>query len=436
MFYSANKNAKSNASALAGMLKFSLHTALLFVSGLCVAQPKPTYYGEIQPVLEKNCTSCHKPGGIGPFSLFTYADVISKGTFIGHVTQTRYMPPWKADPDFRTFRNQTVLSQTEIDLIQLWLAEGMPKGKRKKNTKTIEVSESSLNPDLTLPMVSSYQLTDQAKEDYRFFVIPTNLPANTYLSAVEFIPGNRKQVHHSRVMVDSTQRIRGIDGMSELDPGIKEFQTIPLADEFLYGWAPGNTKIFFPPGTGKHISKGADLILNIHYSPTSSAQKDQSVVNLYFAKSTVNREVKTLTLKESDIRNQPFFIEAERKPTFYMDYLVNSDISLISIMPHMHFIGKSFIAYAITPKNENIPLIKIDDWNFNWQTTYQFKNLVKLPAGSRIRVEAKFDNTSENPMNPNSPPKDIGYGWNSTDEMCDLVIYYLEYEEGDENIDY
>jgi len=159
-------------------------------------------------------------------------------------------------------------------------------------------------------------------------------------------------------------------------------------------------------------------------------------VNLYFAKGTVSREVKTLTLKESDIRNQPFFIEAERKPTFYMDYLVNSDISLISIMPHMHFIGKSFIAYAITPKNENIPLIKIDDWNFNWQTTYQFKNLVKLPAGSRIRVEAKFDNTSENPMNPNSPPKDIGYGWNSTDEMCDLVIYYLEYEEGDENIDY
>lgn len=398
-------------------------------------QSQITYHQTIKPILEKNCGSCHQPGGIGPFTLQTYNEVATKGTFIGHVTKTKYMPPWKADPVFRSFQNQVTLNQEEIDLIQKWLADGMPEGKKKKNKSTI-ASRPITKPDLILPMVKRYQLTDQAKEDFRFFVIPTNLPSDTYISAIEFVPGNRRQVHHSRVMVDSTRRIRGIDGMSELDPRIKEFQTIPLADEFLYGWVPGNTKIFFPPGTGKLITRGADLILNIHYSPTSSSQYDQSVVNLYFAKTQVKREVKTLTLKESDIRNQPFYIEAERKPTFYMDYAVNKDISLISIMPHMHFIGKSFIAYAITPKEENIPLIKINDWDFNWQTTYQFKNLVKIPAGSRIRVEAKFDNTSENPMNPNIPPKDIGYGWNSTDEMCDLVIYYLEYEEGDEHIDY
>lgn len=345
------------------------------------------------------------------------------------------MPPWKADPTFQSFRNQTTLEQKEIDLIQEWLAAGMPKGKRKKTKSEVQTIQL-VKPDLILPMVKSYQLTDQAKEDFRFFVIPTNLPKDTYLSAVEFMPGNRKQVHHSRVMIDSTQKIRGIDGMSELDPKVKEFQTIPLADEFLYGWVPGNTKIFFPPGTGKFIKQGADLILNIHYSPTSSSQKDQSVVNLYYAKTSVKREVKTLTLKESDIRNQPFFIEAERRPTFYMDYQVRKDISLISIMPHMHFIGKSFLAYAITPSGDKIPLIKIDNWDFNWQTTYQFKNLLKIPTGSRILVEAKFDNTSENPMNPNNPPKDIGYGWNSTDEMCDLVIYFLDYQEGDEAIDY
>ncbi len=345
------------------------------------------------------------------------------------------MPPWKADPDLQIFRNQTTLAQAEIDLIQKWLAAGMPKGKKSKS-KSFSTSEQNIKPDLTLPMVTSYQLTDQAKEDFRFFVIPTNLTANTYIAAIEFVPGNRRQVHHSRVMVDSTQKIRGIDGMSELDPRVKEFQVIPLADEFLYGWVPGNTKIFFPPGTAKKIPQGADLILNIHYSPTSSIQKDQSVVNLYYAKTPVNREVKTLTLKESDIRNQPFFIEAERKPTFYMDYPVRNDLSLISIMPHMHFIGKSFLAYAITPAGEKIQLIKIDNWDFNWQTTYQFKQLIKIPAGSRIRVEAKYDNTSENPMNPNTPPKDIGYGWNSTDEMCNLVIYYLDYEPGDELIDY
>ncbi|GIL22378.1 MAG: hypothetical protein BroJett042_08910 [Bacteroidota bacterium] len=408
---------------------------LIFSHAWCIGQTKPTYYKDIQPLLAKNCISCHKPGGIGPFSLQTYNEVAAKGNFIGHVTKTRYMPPWKADPDLQIFRNQTTLAQAEIDLIQKWLAAGMPKGKKSKS-KSFSTSEQNIKPDLTLPMVTSYQLTDQAKEDFRFFVIPTNLTANTYIAAIEFVPGNRRQVHHSRVMVDSTQKIRGIDGMSELDPRVKEFQVIPLADEFLYGWVPGNTKIFFPPGTAKKIPQGADLILNIHYSPTSSIQKDQSVVNLYYAKTPVNREVKTLTLKESDIRNQPFFIEAERKPTFYMDYPVRNDLSLISIMPHMHFIGKSFLAYAITPAGEKIQLIKIDNWDFNWQTTYQFKQLIKIPAGSRIRVEAKYDNTSENPMNPNTPPKDIGYGWNSTDEMCNLVIYYLDYEPGDELIDY
>lgn len=417
------------------MMRKGFVFGLMLTTWCCFAQTKPTYYETIQPLLSKNCTHCHKPGGIGPFSLQTYEEVTSKGTFIGHVTKTKYMPPWKADPTFQTFRNQTTLTQQEIDIIQLWLANGMPKGK-KKVVKVKEKPEQAIKPDLILPMVKSYQLTDQSKEDFRFFVIPTNLPADTYLSAIEFVPGNRRQVHHSRVMVDSTRKIRGIDGMSELDPRVKEFQTIPLADEFLYGWVPGNTKIFFPPSTAKKIPSGADLILNVHYSPTSSKQQDQSIVNLYYAKTPIRREVKTLTLKESDIRNQPFYIEAERKPIFYMDYEVRKDMSLISIMPHMHFIGKSFLAYAITPTDEKIPLIKIDNWDFNWQTTYQFRNLIQIPAGSRIRVEAKFDNTSENPMNPNNPPRDIGYGWNSTDEMCDLVIYYLDYETGDEDIDY
>ncbi|MBX2914873.1 MAG: hypothetical protein KF856_06325 [Cyclobacteriaceae bacterium] len=416
------------------MLQVFLILVFILCSVFCLSQPV-TYYQHIQPLIEKNCVGCHKTGGIGPFSLQTYEAVSAKGNFIGHVTKTRYMPPWKADPTFQSYKNQTTLQPHEIDLIQKWLATGMPKGKKQKTKLAVQAAHA-VKPDLSLPMLQSYQLTNLAKEDFRFFVIPTNLPKDTHLSAVEFVPGNRKQVHHSRVMIDSTQKIRGIDGMSEFDPRVKEFQTIPLADEFLYGWVPGNTKIFFPPTTGKFIKKGADLILNIHYSPTSSSQKDQSVVNLYYVKTPVSREVKTLTLKESDILNQPFFIEAERKPTFYMDYEVRKDISLISIMPHMHFIGKSFLAYAITPTNEKIPLIKIDNWDFNWQTTYQFKNLLKIPAGSRIRVEAKFDNTSENPMNPNNPPRNIGYGWNSTDEMCDLVIYYLDYEEGDEQIEY
>lgn len=398
---------------------------------------QPTYYGHIEPIVQKNCVTCHHEGGIGPFSLITYEDVSDKGSFIAHVTKTKYMPPWQADPSFQTFRNEKILSTEEIELIQQWVKAGMPKGKRKKSPmeSTLFV-EGATKPDLSLAMSSSFTIPDKAIEEFRFFVLPTSLSQDTYVSAVEFIPGNRRQVHHSRIMADTTQRIRGIDGMSELDPQVKQFQTIPLVDEFLYGWVPGNNKIFFPPGTGKLIYKNTDLVLNIHYSPSSKLQKDKSVINLYFAEGEVKREVHTLTLRENDIINQPFFIPAESVPTFRIDYQISRDISLISVLPHMHFLGKKFKSVAITPSGEEIPLIKIDNWDFNWQTTYQFKHLLKIPAGSRILVEAQYDNSSDNPANPFNPARDIGYGWNSTDEMCNMVIYYLDYQEGDEEMKY
>jgi len=414
------------------MTKFSI---ILLVLPLRVIVAQPTYYQDIEPIIRVNCVSCHKPGGIGPFSLQTYEEVSSKGSFIGYVTKTKYMPPWFADATYRTFRNEKILKPQEIELIQQWVNAGMRKGKKVKS-KSGAVEADSPKPDLSLPMLNPYQIADKGEEDFRYFVIPTNQVEDKYISAVEFVPGNRRQVHHSRIMVDTTHQIRGIDGLSEMDPRVKDFQTTPLVDEFLYGWVPGNTPIFFPPGSAKKLFTGSDLILNIHYSPSSRIQQDKSVINLYFSKVPVSREVHTLTLREKDIQNQPFYIEAERMPTFRIVYRITRDISLISVLPHMHFIGKSFLAYAITPSDEKIPLIKIDHWDFNWQTTYQFKKLLKIPAGSRMVVEAKYDNTTENPANPNQPAKDIGYGWNSTDEMCNMVIYFLDYKEGDENLEY
>lgn len=395
---------------------------------------KSVNFDKIQPIIQNNCVSCHRPGGMGPFSLLTYEDVFSRGKFIAHVTSTKYMPPWKADPSFQSYKNERLLKPEEIQLIQNWVSSGMKKGKKKSKSITFSEETKKLEPDLTLSMTKTFSIPDKGVEEFRFFSIPTNLATDMHLSGVDFVPGNKKQVHHSRIMVDSTQLIRGIDGLSELDPKIKEFQKIPLADEFLYGWVPGNEGISFPAGTGKRIGKGSDLILNIHYSPTSKKQEDLSKINLYFTKSPVEREVKTLTLRENDISNQPFLIPANSLKTFYVSYTIEEDISLISIMPHMHFLGKSFQALAATPDGNAIPLIKIDSWDFNWQSTYVFKNLLKIPAGSIIIMQATYDNTAANPANPNNPVKEVGYGWNSTDEMCNLVIYYVDYRNGDEEI--
>ena len=220
-------------------------------------------------------------------------------------------------------------------------------------------------------------------------------------------------------------------------PDIKEFMKIPLFDQFLYGWVPGNSKFFFPPGTGKKIPRNTDFIVNIHYAPSPIPENDLSRINVYFSKEEVTREVKTITITENFITNQPFRIPAGKVTTFYSKTPpLQSDLSVIAVLPHMHLLGKSFRAYAITPAGDVIPLIKINKWNFNWQNTYQFERLVKIPKSSVIYVEATYDNSSANESNPNDPPKDVAYGWNTTDEMMNFIIYCLDYKEGDEFWDY
>ncbi len=430
----------------------------LLVSPWCFSQKKTTYYEDIAPILQKNCIECHRTGGIGPFALTTYENVAKRGKFIGKVTQSLYMPPFRADLSFQRYLNERGLTEEEIGVIGEWVRQGSLEGKKGKGerlTATPERVDGDKSPR-TLPprrtsktsapsaveerwlefeMTKAYEVKGNAQEDFRYFNIPTNLDKDIYVKAIEFKVGNRKVLHHSRLMTDTTRTMRGIDGMREDDPQVKEFQKTPLEEEFLYGWVPGNDRIDFPPGTAKRIRAGTDLLLNMHYAPSPIDEQDQSGVRFYLTDSaSVDREVRTLTLTENDITNQPFVLPAESKPTFYMSYgPTQQDISLISVMPHMHFLGKRFRAFAITPGGELVPFVKIDNWDYNWQMTYQFKTLLHLPKGSTIIAEAAYDNTSQNPENPSQPAREVTYGWNSTSEMMNLVLYYIPYKEGDKD---
>ncbi len=399
------------------------------------APKKVTYFAHIEPIVRTNCAPCHQPGKAGPFSLLTYEDVAKRAKFIAHVTQTRYMPPWHADPEFRHFANERVLTNEQIALIQKWVQTGMPAGRKRRETPVPTGPYPARKPDLTVRMNRPFNIPSDNSEQFRFFHLPTNLPENSYVEAIEFIPGNHAAVHHSRVMADTTNAISGIDGLSEDDPKAKDFQAKPLADAFMYGWVPGNFPVFFPAGTAKKLRANTDIILNVHYAPSPIPLTDQSAVNFYFAKGPVGREVQTLTMNENFITNQPFMLKAEAKPTFYMHTArLPEAVSLISVMPHMHRLGKTFLSYAITPTDEVIPLIKIPAWDFNWQTTYQFDTLVHLPKGTIIFAEATYDNTAQNPENPHRPPKDITYGWGTKDEMMNLIFYYVKHQPGDEKI--
>lgn len=403
---------------------YFLSVVALAITFSVYGQKEVTYYNDIEPVIINNCAVCHKPGGYGPFPLTSYEEVKNKGSFIGHVVKSRYMPPWKADPEFRHFKNERVLTESDIQLILNWIDNGMLQGERSGEKPKIPDLIENRKPDLVLEMNTPYQLSEESIEDYRFFNIPTNLPSDTYIQSINYVPGNKRYVHHSRIMADTTNLIRGIDGLSEFDPKAMEFQKNPLADEFLYGWVPGNLPLLYPPGTGKKLHANTDLILNVHYAPAASEQYDQSKITLYFAKEKVEKEIKTLAITEKDISNQPFFLRANTQPTFYVNYKVTEDMRLVSLLPHMHFLGKSFKAFAKTPEGEAIPLIKIDAWDFNWQSTYLFEEPLFIPKGSKILIVADYDNTSGNPINPNAPPKDVSLGWNSTDEMMNLIFYY------------
>lgn len=417
------------------MKKYGYLLFTMLVGSSATFAQQVTFTEHIAPLIYQKCTPCHRPGEAAPFSLITYDDVIAKGKFIGKVTQSRYMPPWRADADFGEFKNNKRLRDDEIALLQQWIAAGMPKGDKPvpEPPSFAEGTQLGSKPDLTLKMNHAHAVKGDNQEQFMLFSLPTNLPEDKYISAVEFRPGNKKVVHHVRFSIDTTLQMRVTDDKSIDDPSIAEYGKIRMKEEYWYGWVPGNNPVHFPANTAKKIPKNSDILLNVHYAPSPIDDADQSSVNLYFAKDSVERPVYTFILDESTITNQPFLLPADSVITFFARSVpIPYPISLISVLPHMHVLGKNIRCFAITPDGDVIPLLKIGNWDFNWQMTYEYKSLVRIPAGSVLYAEATYDNTAQNPENPNSPPKPVTYGWQTKSEMMNLIFQYVRYQVGDE----
>lgn len=421
------------------LFNVSLIALMVLFQNSIFGQEKINFETNIKPILTKHCVNCHQNGGIAPFALDNWADVDARAIMIGAVTTSKYMPPWRADTSFQHYKNENYLSKTEIKLIQQWIQNEQPRGiveRRKEKGSQQNKVKKKQGTEIQIGFNRAFVIKGENKEEFRFFHMPSKIKENGYIQSIEFVPGNKKQVHHSRIMIDTTQSISGIDGLSEEDSSILKYQTKPLADPFLFGWVPGNDKIIFPKGIGKKIYANSDFILNVHYVPSPIQVVDSSSIIIQLSDEPIEREAQTLTLTENNISNQPFIIYPNKKSTFYMRSPVLQDsISLISIMPHMHLLGKSFKSYAITPDGNVLPLVHVPSWDFNWQTTYQFTKFTLLPKGSVIYAEATYDNTNENSLNPYKPARTVGYGWGSKDEMMNLILYYVKYRQGDELID-
>jgi hypothetical protein len=192
------------------------------------------------------------------------------------------------------------------------------------------------------------------------------------------------------------------------------FQPRDFLGAFLGGWAPGNTPRFTPPGAAMKIPANSYLVLQVHYHKNGKPQRDRTRVGLHFAKEPIRQQIRSLPVLNVNMQIPP---GAERHEVT-ASQRISTDITALGVIPHMHLLGREIKVTATLRDGTAKPMVWIKDWDFNWQETYAFKEPLKLPAGTRIDITAYYDNSEKNPFNPNSPPKLVTWGEETTDEMC------------------
>jgi len=409
--------------------------ALLLPTHSLMAQV--TFSEHIAPIVFDHCVSCHRAGEIGPMPLTTYSQVASLGSMVEYVTQIRYMPPWRPDPQYSSFRDENWLSDEQIGLISEWVNTGMPQGNPALMPPLPVFPEGSQigEPDLVLTMEQPFTHLGNNSDMYQVFVIPTGLTQDRDVEAIEVRADNKNICHHAILGLDVSGTAQQLDAQSP-EYGYTQFGGFGFnpQDPFFGAWVPGASPLEYPPSIGKKILADSDLLLQMHYGPSSINQTDQSSVNIFFSQNPIQRYVQTYAMMPQHLE-QLFIIPPGQVKTFHGKFTTPINVSLIGVAPHAHLLGKSFESFATSPNNQDtIPLIRIPEWSFNWQGFYAYPGLKKVPAGYTIHYVGTYDNTSSNPFNPNNPPQYVSWGEGTSDEMYLCFIQYVPYLPGDEDI--
>ncbi|MBI4483465.1 MAG: ascorbate-dependent monooxygenase [Acidobacteria bacterium] len=384
-----------------------------------------TYNGEVAPILRARCQSCHHPGDIAPFSLMTYADAAARASLIKSMVTARKMPPWKPLASCGEFRDERRLSDAELNTIVQWVDGGAQEGPVQEVGAPLPYPNRWVlgEPDLVLAPEAEYKPDFSRGDVYRCFTLPTAQASDRFATAVDIRPGNRTSVHHVILFVDRTGASVQLDAQDP-EPGYACFggPGIPSI-ETLGGWAPGSRPQFLPEGVGMKLAAQSRVIMQVHYSATGgSLAPDRTSAALYFAKKPIDKNLYVLPLG-----NLTFVIPAgasRHEVTASFTTLPGVDAHLIGIAPHMHLLGRETQVKATAPDGTERCLIHIDDWDFQWQGNYFYKEPVPLKGGTRLSLTAYYDNSVNNPNNPNNPPKDVRWGEATTDEMCIAFISF------------
>jgi mono/diheme cytochrome c family protein len=372
---------------------------------------KVTFHKDVEPILQKRCIECHRPGDIGPFSLLKYDKAKSSAKQIKEVVVKRRMPPWHADPKIGEWKNDRHLSTVEISTIAAWVDAGAPEGDAKEAPPAPKFTEGWRigTPDATWSIPRKERVPAEGTVPYRNFFVPTFLKEDKWVQAVEVRPGARGVVHH--VLVFALNLFNRSKDQPKVDG--------------LNGWVgiyvPGEGPTTFPEGMGKLIPAGATLAFQIHYTTNGEAAEDQTQIGFIWAKKKPDHEVVTQSATNMRLRIPAGAADHPEEAA----YTFPQDAKILSFLPHMHVRGKAFRYVAVTPEGREEVLLDVPRYDFNWQTCYRLKEPRAVKKGTIVRAYARFDNSSGNAANPD-PSKDVRWGEQTWEEMLVGFIDYMK----------
>jgi mono/diheme cytochrome c family protein len=444
------------AASFAALLFISLPTTSANDKGKSTkSSASVTFSKQVAPILYQKCAECHRPGEAAPFSVLSYKDLRPWARSIKEKVVTREMPPWHADPHTGQWANDRRLSDDQIKTIAAWVDQGAREGDPRDLPAPPKISEGwSIGvPDAVLEMPEEFSLDASGPDEYQYFDIPTKFTEDKYVQMAEARPGNRRVVHHiiafvvppgqpTLASIPKEMRDKALEASLKGTPFYRDGFLIRMksdqpvydnavdvpanlrgfngVDDFLTAYAPGSNYGIWMPGTAKRVQAGSTIRFQVHYSKVAgTVAKDRSMIGLVFAK-----EPPTHLLRTRAVANMFFQIPAQsdnHKVT--ATWMPKNDITLYSLMPHMHYRGKAMEFKVVYPDGRAETLLNVPNYSFAWQTTYQPRSIVRIPGGSKIIVTGYFDNSTKNKFNPD-PAKMVRYGEPTYDEM---MMGFMDY---------
>ncbi|MEX0961036.1 MAG: redoxin domain-containing protein [Burkholderiales bacterium] len=371
-----------------------------------------SYPERIAPMLAERCVSCHRPGGIGPWAMTGYEMVRGFAPMIREVIRTKRMPPWHADPHFGSFVGDRSLTAEEIRTLVHWIEAGAPRGDGPDPLaeRDAEWAEWSLGKPDMIVEVPAFDVPASGVVDYQYPYADNPLDRDVWIRAIEIIPGDRAVVHHV---------LAGID-----DPDNGERRNIRGQIGELGGYAPGKNAVPYPEDTGILLRREANLRFQMHYTPNGRATRDVTRVGYYFYDQPPKHRLDMTMIMDAGLT-----VPAHAKSyTDSLEHVFERDVMLYSLMPHAHLRGRAARFTAHYPDGGEEILLSMPKYDFTWQTTYALKSPKLLPAGTRVVFDMTWDNSAQNPANPD-PEQDVYWGEQTWDEMN---VGWMRYRDADE----